>query len=323
MTAPNEAAAEAQQSLKLLIKGFAGFDMRLLEGVVKLSKRRNPSLEVITDPSTSAVDVILIDGKDADATAWAQEKQKWLARQPVLWVDAKQEIPHGHTGIVRPVQWTNLPVILSRTIDDATHEAGDDDDADLHYDMAAGQAAPSAPAPAAAPAAVPTPAATPAPAAAQAPAPSAAAQPTPEKQVADSALQPLLDRQRGIPVLVVDDSVAVRKHLSHVLKSYGYDVTTAESGEAGVMEAGNSNFACILMDVLMPGIDGYDACRRIKSAGKNAPPIVMLTSKSSPFDKIRGKMAGCDAYLTKPVSKSHLMEVLAQNAHKNSVANAT
>lgn len=312
MTAPNEAAAEAQQSLKLLIKGFAGFDMRLLEGVVKLSKRRNPSLEVVDDPATSAVDVILIDGKDADAVEWAQQQQQWLARQPVLWVDSKQEIPQGHTGIVRPVQWTNLPVILSRTIDDATHDADESGDADVHYDAQAAQAAQAAPASSA-----PTPAPAPTP-------PSAPAKPASAQETKTNAgLQPLLDRQRGIPVLVVDDSVAVRKHLSHVLKSYGYDVTTAESGEAGVIEAGNATFACILMDVLMPGIDGYDACRRIKSMGKSAPPIVMLTSKSSPFDKIRGRMAGCDAYLTKPVSKSHLMEVLAQNAHKNSVANAT
>lgn len=291
MVALNGGTTESQRPLKLLIKGFSGFDMRLLEGVVKLSKRRNPSLEVVAESSSSLIDVILIDGKDADAVEWAQQQEKWLAKRPVLWVDSKKEVPIGHTGIMRPVQWTSLPVILSRTIDDATHEA---DDADLHYDMAASVDAP------------------------------AEAQSAPEKnKKSNSTLQPLLDRQRGIPVLVVDDSVAVRSHLSHVLKSYGYDVTAVESGEAGIMAAGVSKFACILMDVLMPGIDGYDTCRRIKAAGKSAPPIVMLTSKSSPFDKIRGKMAGCDAYLTKPVSKAQLMEVLAQNAHKNSVANAT
>lgn len=291
MTAPNE-AAEPQQSLKLLIKGFAGFDMRLLEGVVKLSKRRNPSLEVITDPSSSAVDVVLIDGKDADAVTWAQQQAAWLARQPVLWVDTDQDVSQGHTAIVRPVQWTNLPVILSRAIDNATHDEDEEDDNNLRTASEAGASGSPDKSPS-------------------------------DNGAADAALQPLLDRQRGIPVLVVDDSMAVRNHLTHVLTSYGYDVTAVESGEAGVMAAGASKFACVLMDVLMPGIDGYDACRRIKSTGKAAPPVVMLTSKSSPFDKIRGKMAGCDAYLTKPVSKSHLMEVLAQHAHKNSVANAT
>ena len=118
---------------------------------------------------------------------------------------------------------------------------------------------------------------------------------------------------------MVDDSAAVRAHLSSVLDAYGYQVTAVDSGEAGVVAVNTNTFACVLMDVLMPGIDGYDACRRIKSMGKGAatPPVVMLTSKSSPFDKIRGKMAGCDAYLTKPVEKAHLMEVLAQLVRRN------
>ena len=129
-----------------------------------------------------------------------------------------------------------------------------------------------------------------------------------------------------VPVLIVDDSAAVRAHLSVVLQSYGYVVTAAESGEAGVVAAGSLDYACVLMDVLMPGMDGYDACRRIKAMrqqGKRPPPIVMLTSRSSPFDRIRGKMAGCDAYLTKPVEKSYLLEILAQHVHKNGVVSAT
>ncbi len=105
--------------------------------------------------------------------------------------------------------------------------------------------------------------------------------------------------------------------LSSVLEMWGYNVTTADSGEAGVIAVGKNGFSCVLMDVLMPGIDGYDACRRIKAMPNRAgTPVVMLTSKSSPFDKIRGKMAGCDAYLTKPVEKARLMEVLAKQVHK-------
>ena len=66
------------------------------------------------------------------------------------------------------------------------------------------------------------------------------------------------------------------------------------------------------MDVLMPGIDGFEACRRIK-AKRAKLPVVMLTSKSSPFDRVRGKMAGCDTYLTKPVDPAQLREVLARH----------
>ena len=117
------------------------------------------------------------------------------------------------------------------------------------------------------------------------------------------------------PVLIVDDSLAVRAHLRSLLEARGISVTLADSAEAGIEAAAAAHYGCILMDVLMPGIDGYEACRRIKatpSSERRRTSIVMLTSKASPFDRIRGKMAGCDAYLTKPVDPTQLYEVLMQ-----------
>ncbi|HEY8049741.1 MAG TPA: response regulator, partial [Ramlibacter sp.] len=69
---------------------------------------------------------------------------------------------------------------------------------------------------------------------------------------------------------------------------------------------------CVFMDVLMPGVDGFEACRRIK-ARRGALPVVMLTSKSSPFDRVRGKIAGCDTYLTKPVDIVQLRDALGRH----------
>ncbi len=119
-----------------------------------------------------------------------------------------------------------------------------------------------------------------------------------------------------LPVLVVDDSVAVRAHLRSLLEPRGFVVTEVDSAEAGIQAAATGRFACVLMDVLMPGMDGYEACRRIKGAARagEGPAVLMLTSKSSPFDRIRGKMAGCDAYLTKPVHPKELHEVLLRYA---------
>lgn len=121
-------------------------------------------------------------------------------------------------------------------------------------------------------------------------------------------------RPESNAVLVVDDSAAVRAQLRALLESRGLAVVDVDSAEAALAAAGASHYACILMDVLMPGIDGYEACRLIKANTYNghAPSIVMLTSKSSPFDRIRGKMAGCDAYLTKPVDTEHLYEVISR-----------
>jgi twitching motility two-component system response regulator PilG len=92
----------------------------------------------------------------------------------------------------------------------------------------------------------------------------------------------------------------------------GVEVTDAETAEAGIDLATHSAFACVFMDVLMPGIDGFEACRRIK-AKRGAAPVVMLTSKSSPFDRVRGKIAGCDTYLTKPVDAAQLREVVGRH----------
>ena len=289
---PESEAAEPQQSLRLLVKGFTGFDMRLLEGVVKLSKRRNPSLELVDGAVRAVVDVVMIDGKDEEAVAWAHTQQDWLAKRAVVWVDAQRALPPCHTGLQRPVNWTNLPVILSRAMDDAAHCA---------EAAAAAQAASSAQA-------------------------AAAAQKAQAAQIAQMAHADQIMKQGKVPaILVVDDSAAVRGHLESALKTVGYEVTAVDSGEAAIMAVGMQHYDCILMDVLMPGIDGYEACRKIKSMpmqGGSRPPIVMLTSKSSPFDRIRGKMAGCDAYLTKPVQRSHLMQVLAQHAFKNMAVHA-
>lgn len=124
------------------------------------------------------------------------------------------------------------------------------------------------------------------------------------------------------PVLVIDDSLAVRAYLRSLLEPRGCAVTEAESAEVGIEAAASARYACILMDVLMPGMDGYEACRRIKARARTGegPAIVMLTSKSSPFDRIRGKMAGCDAYLTKPVNPDDLYEVVLRYA---TMTNAT
>jgi two-component system cell cycle response regulator len=116
-------------------------------------------------------------------------------------------------------------------------------------------------------------------------------------------------------VLIVDDSLAARAYLRSLLERQGIEVAEAGTAEGGIAAAGAESFACVLMDVLMPGMDGFEACRRIKARARagTALPVVMLTSKSSPFDRVRGKMAGCDTYLTKPVDPAELHEVVARH----------
>lgn len=115
-------------------------------------------------------------------------------------------------------------------------------------------------------------------------------------------------------VLVVDDSVVTRNHLMGALVPAGFDAMEADCGEAALTLLRSHRFHCVLLDVVMPGIDGYDTCRSIKNTyvGQRQTAVVMLTSRSSPFDRIRGKFAGCDAYLTKPVELEQLRATLAR-----------
>ena len=121
----------------------------------------------------------------------------------------------------------------------------------------------------------------------------------------------------GVPArhraLVVDDSPTVRKSLVLELGSFNIQVDTAETGEQGLEMLEKNQYDIIFLDVVMPGADGYQVCKTIRrNQQTKLTPIVMLTSKSSPFDKVRGSLAGCSAYLTKPVEYENFYQVLEE-----------
>ncbi|HJV87678.1 MAG TPA: response regulator [Noviherbaspirillum sp.] len=114
-------------------------------------------------------------------------------------------------------------------------------------------------------------------------------------------------------VLVVDDSATVRAFMRTRLAPFRFDVDYAENGEMAIDMAQAKRYTCIFLDILMPGMDGYQVCKRIKSSpATKGSAVVMLSSKSSAFDKFRGSWAGCDAYLGKPVSENELLATIAR-----------
>lgn len=114
-------------------------------------------------------------------------------------------------------------------------------------------------------------------------------------------------------VLVVDDSATVRAFMRAKLAPFRFDVDYAENGEAAIDMAQAKNYTCVFLDILMPGMDGYQVCKRLKaSPATKESAVVMLSSKSSAFDKFRGSWAGCDAYLGKPVGEDELLATIAQ-----------
>ena len=108
----------------------------------------------------------------------------------------------------------------------------------------------------------------------------------------------------GYRVLVVDDSPAIQKSLElnlATLKSIR-TIDFADNGENALAKADMTNYDLIFLDVMMPGIDGYETCSRLRlKAGYKKTPIIMVSGKTSPLDEVKGVMAGCTTYLTKPV----------------------
>jgi CheY-like chemotaxis protein len=105
-------------------------------------------------------------------------------------------------------------------------------------------------------------------------------------------------------VLVTDDSPAIQKSLElnlSILPQIGV-IDFADSGESALEKAATNHYDLIFLDVMMPGIDGYETCTQLRcKPGYKKTPIIMVSGKSSPLDEVKGVIAGCTTYLTKPV----------------------
>ncbi len=117
-------------------------------------------------------------------------------------------------------------------------------------------------------------------------------------------------------VLVVDDEMNIVNILAFNLKKEGYEVITAFDGADGIKKAYSEEPDIILLDVMMPIIDGYEACQKIRE--KYQTPIIMLTAKAEEVDKVLGLELGADDYVTKPFSIRELMARVKANLRRSS-----
>jgi two-component system, cell cycle response regulator len=265
--------------------GFNPVERSMLGSIFALAARRDPGFAQY-DSATPAnpADVYLVDADDPKALAEFRTLNK-RARLPSVMVGSNAKAAGGPV-LARPLQWARLLQALEDTLASAgpgtvkpaaPAPAGSEDPAQVLRRSLSGAGRIKAASP-------------------------AATSPGAEK------------RALGDTVLVVDDNATVRMFMKAKLAPFAFEVDFAETGEEAVGLTGTQEYACVFLDVVLPGIDGYQVCKLIKS-NKQAikkTAVVMLTSRSSPFDKLRGSLAGCDEYLTKPLDEDRLLEVIAK-----------
>ncbi len=109
-------------------------------------------------------------------------------------------------------------------------------------------------------------------------------------------------------ILIIEDEKKIVSFVKNGLKSEGFTVDSANDAEEGLFLAGESHYDLIVLDIMLPGMDGISLCRKLRSMGKTMP-IIMLTAKDAVEDRVKGLDAGADDYLTKPFS---FVELLAR-----------
>lgn len=110
----------------------------------------------------------------------------------------------------------------------------------------------------------------------------------------------------NVRVLLVEDEPAVAMTLSDLLAGEGYEVETASDGRTGLARASNEAFDVLVLDVMLPGMNGFDVCRELRRMGKDVA-ILMLTARGQLTDRVVGLKLGADDYLTKPFEPPELL----------------
>lgn len=109
-------------------------------------------------------------------------------------------------------------------------------------------------------------------------------------------------------IMVIDDSQTIRRTAETLLAKEGFTVVTAQDGFEALAKIADHHPDLIFIDIMMPRLDGYQACALIKSNPRySATPVIMLSSKDGLFDRARGRIVGSDEYLTKPFTRDELL----------------
>ncbi|HEV7787288.1 MAG TPA: response regulator [Thermoanaerobaculia bacterium] len=114
-------------------------------------------------------------------------------------------------------------------------------------------------------------------------------------------------------VLIVDDEPNIVLSLEFLLRQQGYEVSVARDGEEALAAAESWRPDLVVLDVMLPGLDGFEVCRRLRERPENAGlKILLLTARGREVERVRGLEEGADAYVRKPFSTRQLMRTVAE-----------
>jgi twitching motility two-component system response regulator PilG len=124
---------------------------------------------------------------------------------------------------------------------------------------------------------------------------------------------------RGARVLVIDDSKTIRRTAENLLSKAGYQVQTAGDGFEALGKIMDFRPELVLVDIMMPRLDGYHTCALIKgNPTLRDTPVVMLSSKDGLFDRAKGRLVGAELYLAKPFTGDDLLDAVKQHLRPDS-----
>jgi CheY-like chemotaxis protein len=291
---------------RVAVQGFSPFERSTFQSFFRLAARRQPAYDLVED--LRLADIVIADGDQVAAVSAVRGAGKL---QRCLFVGANDVGP-GIARLPRPINLMNVLRLLD--------------------EMAQPGAAPTRPPMAAA---APSPAqplaldAMPAAASGASTTPAGASDFPGNSGFSNSVM--VAGDDKFDHILVVDDSDIALRFMQTRLKRFGFKVHLARSGEEALERIERQQFEFVFLDVMMEGMDGYQTCkvikRRMPPPGRQVPVVVMLTSRAGPVDRIRGTLAGCDAYLTKPLSEDELVRVISehdaafQRSFENTAAN--
>ena len=298
----------AKSQYTIDVHGFSQTERIILKSIFSLSARRTPKfvefMPMVDSTMGSAPDVFLVDAEDASAIADFRQKNAMNTRPVILIGDTDHGI--ACTTLSRPLQWTKLFKAFDLAVGIDTPSQAPKPEPAIRIAAPYEKTQPMIAMPAL-----------------RSPVPSIA-----PPKISDTAVRKLVTENHSSTgnmapvypsdrpfdwVLVCDDNMTVREFMRVKLAPFGFNVDYAETGEQAVGLTGTKHYTCVFLDVVMPGINGYQVCKLIKSKkGAAKTAVVMLSSKDSTFDKIRATMSGCDTYLTKPVNENRLFEVISK-----------